>query len=415
MQNIDQSGKATEIMVVDDALANLRLLVELLEKQGFLVRPVLSGRAAITAAVRRPPDLILLDMRMPEMNGLEVCASLKARESTCDIPILFISAHSATEEKLKAFQAGGVDYINKPFQPDEVLARIHTHLKIQLLQASLANQNERLESMVAKRTQQLEAANQKLALLDQTKSDFLNLISHELRTPLHGLFGATDLAFEKFKKDPGLAELSEIYETSRQRMIGLLDNSLLLTTLQAKGGTFVNNVSQLDEILKTVRDEAADWLRTQNIRIAPAPMGMGKVLGDWFYLKKALLSLVETVAKFSKPQSQIEIRADNFEDRVCLIIEGRGHNIPDNQINRFFDVLSGSSFPAGDLGLSPAVAHRIIILLGGMVRVVNILPKGIQVQAWLPRVPVLKEHSQNRTARWLEANPQELSFVCDQD
>jgi len=396
MQSIKPSGEATEIMVVDDTPANLSLLVELLEKHGFKVRPVLTGRAAITAAVRRPPDLILLDMRMPEMDGLEVCARLKAKDVTRDIPILFISAHNATEEKLKAFQSGGFDFINKPFQVDEVMARINTHLKIQRLQAEVANQNERLESMVAQRTRQLESANQKLTLMDQTKSDFLTLISHELRTPLHGLFGATDLAFDKFKQNPGMAELNEIYETSRQRMTGLLDDSLLLATLQAKGGTFANNVSDLDEVMKAVRNEAADWLRTKNILMAPAPMGMGKVLGDWFYLKKALLSLIETVAQFSKPLTQIEIRANNFQDRVCLVFEGSGHAIPDKQINQFFDVLAVPNAPGGDLGLSPAVAYRIIVLLGGMVQVANKIPKGIQVQAWLPRNSILREHGQKR-------------------
>ena len=383
-----------EIMAVDDTPENLQLLVDMLGKQGFHVRPVISGRAALTAAIRRPPDLILLDMRMPEMDGLEVCTKLKAREITRDIPIIFISAHGATADKLKAFQAGGVDYINKPFQLDEVLARINTHLKIQRLQTDLANQNGRLETMVANRTQQLEAANQKLAMLDQTKSDFLTLISHELRTPLHGLFGATDLTFAKLHANAEFQELRELYETSRHRMLGLLENSLLLTNLQAKGGDFVNNVSQLDDILKTVRDEAADLVRSVNIEIAPVPLGLGKVLGDWFYLKKALLSLIETVAKYSKPKSQIKIHANCFQDRVCLTFEGTGHTIPENQINQFFDLLAIPNAPAGDLGLSPAVAQRIIALLGGQVRVVNTSPKGIQVQAWLPRFPILKEYGQ---------------------
>ena len=390
MQNVIQPAKAIEIMVVDDTPANLQLLVGLLEKEGFRVRPVKDGQSAISAAVRRPPDLILLDMRMPELDGLEVCARLKAKETTRDVPIIFISAYNATEDKLKAFKAGGVDYINKPFQLGEVLARIHTHLKIQRLQADLANQNGRLETMVTKRTQELEAANQKLALLDQTKSDFLTLISHELRTPLHGLFGAADLAFEKFKKDPELGELRELYETSRQRMIVLLENSLLLTTIQAKGATFATNISQLDEILKAVRDEGAELLAQKNIRISRAPLGLGNVMGDWFYLRKALLSIIETMAKYCKPHSQIEILANNFEDQVCLTFEGSGHTIPENQISRFFDVMAVPGAPEGDLGLSPAVAHRIILLLGGRLLVANRKPKGVQMQAWLPRFPVFK-------------------------
>ena len=389
--NAKSSGKVVEILAVDDTPANLHLLMDFLEKQGFCVRPAISGRGALAAVTRRPPDLILLDAGMPEMDGFEVCAKLKEKESTREIPVIFISAHNATEDKLKAFQAGGADYITKPFQIEEVLARVNAHLKIRQLQMALKKSNESLENMVAKRTRQLEEANEKLSILDQAKSDFLTLISHELRTPLHGLFGAADMAFEKFKKDSEMSELSGIYEVSRQRLMTMLDHALLLTTIQAKGGDFASNVSQLDEILKAASDEVVGLMRLSNIQISPLPVGCGNVLGDWFYLTKALVSLIETVVKYSKPKSRIEIRAHNLVDQVCLTIEGSGHNIPENQLKNFFDVLAIPNAPAGDLGLSPAVAHRIVALLGGRVLVANQKTKGIQIQAWLPRFAILKK------------------------
>ncbi|MEI8288521.1 MAG: hybrid sensor histidine kinase/response regulator [Verrucomicrobiota bacterium] len=388
--NAISSGKPIEILAVDDTPANLHLLMDFLEKQGFCVRPAISGRGALSAVTRRPPDLILLDAGMPEMDGFEVCAKLKEKESTREIPVIFISAYNATEDKLKAFQAGGADYITKPFQIEEVLARVNAHLKIRQLQLALKKSNESLESMVSQRTRQLAEANEKLSLLDQTKSDFLTLISHELRTPLHGLFGAADLAFEKLKKDPVMSELSGIYEVSRQRLMTMLDQALLLTTIQAKGGDFANNVSQLDEILKAVGEEAAGLMQLSNIHLSPLPVGCGNVLGDWFYLKKALVSLIETVVKYSKPKSRIEIRAHNLVNQVCLTIEGSGHNVPENQLKTFFDVLAIPNAPEGDLGLSPAVAHRIIALLGGQVLIANRETKGIQIQAWLPRFAILK-------------------------
>ena len=388
--NAKSSGKPIEILAVDDTPANLHLLMDFLEKKGFLVRPAISGRGALSAVSRRPPDLILLDAAMPEMDGFEVCTKLKEKESTREIPVIFISAHNATEDKLKAFQAGGADYITKPFQIEEVLARVNTHLKIRQLQVELIKTNESLEDVVAKRTRQLEEANAKLSILDQAKSDFLTLISHELRTPLHGLFGAADMAFEKFKKDPEMSELSGIYEVSRQRLMTMLDHALLLTTIQAKGGDFANNVSQLDEILKAACDEVAGLMQLSNIHLSPLPIGCGNVLGDWFYLKKALVSLIETVVKYSKPKSRIEIRAHNLVSQVCLTIEGSGHNVPENQLKTFFDVLAIPNAPAGDLGLAPAVAQRIIALLGGQVLVANQKPKGILIQAWLPRFAVLK-------------------------
>jgi PleD family two-component response regulator len=133
-----------DILVVDDTRENLRLLVRLLAEQGFKVRPTTSGSMALTAAQISPPDLVLLDIMMPEMNGYEVCQHLKADPQTRDIPIIFISALDEPENIVRAFAMGGVDYITKPFQNEEVLARVNTHLTIRELQLDLAAKNEQL-------------------------------------------------------------------------------------------------------------------------------------------------------------------------------------------------------------------------------------------------------------------------------
>ncbi len=117
-------------MVVDDQPANLKLLEDLLTQQGHLVRSFPRGRLALDAAARNLPDLILLDINMPEMNGFEVCKRLKADEKLAPIPVLFLSALNETKDKLNAFRAGGVDYITKPFQLEEVRARVETHLQL---------------------------------------------------------------------------------------------------------------------------------------------------------------------------------------------------------------------------------------------------------------------------------------------
>jgi len=136
---------SANILVVDDSRANLRLLVDILTKQGFKVRPVKDGYAALEAVKALPPDLILLDIMMPGIKGYEVCEHLKADDHFRDIPIIFISALHDAQDKVEAFAKGGVDYITKPFQPDEVLARINTHLTIRHLQKSLQKRNEELE------------------------------------------------------------------------------------------------------------------------------------------------------------------------------------------------------------------------------------------------------------------------------
>ena len=119
------------VIVVDDTPANLQLLTGMLKERGYKVRPVPSGKLALQAAKNDPPDLILLDIMMPEMDGYEVCERLKADEKLREIPVIFISALNETMDKVKAFGVGGVDYVTKPFQFEEVDARVSTHLKLQ--------------------------------------------------------------------------------------------------------------------------------------------------------------------------------------------------------------------------------------------------------------------------------------------
>jgi sigma-B regulation protein RsbU (phosphoserine phosphatase) len=137
------------LLIVDDKPANLRLLAAMLVEQGYKVRSAISGPLALTATQAAPPDMILLDINMPEMNGYEVCERLKADESTHDIPIIFISALDETHDKVKAFTVGGVDYITKPFQLEEVLARVETHLALRKLQKQLQDANQRFEKELA--------------------------------------------------------------------------------------------------------------------------------------------------------------------------------------------------------------------------------------------------------------------------
>jgi diguanylate cyclase (GGDEF)-like protein len=160
------------ILLVDDTPENLRLLSNILESQGFKVKKTVSGKMAIQAAKIKPPDLILLDINMPEMNGYEVCRQLKAHEETANIPIIFISALDQTVDKIKAFGIGGVDYITKPFQELEVLARVKSQIIISQQQQLLLAQNQKLQQEIQQRQraeEALVAANQQLqlfALLD---------------------------------------------------------------------------------------------------------------------------------------------------------------------------------------------------------------------------------------------------------
>lgn len=134
-----------DILIVDDTPVTLQLLASILTRQGYKVRPASNGRMALTAAQARPPDLILLDIMMPDMDGYAVCQQLKADEKTRHIPVVFISAISEVLDKVKAFQVGAVDYITKPFQVEEVLARVETHLALQQMQQALEVKNQQLQ------------------------------------------------------------------------------------------------------------------------------------------------------------------------------------------------------------------------------------------------------------------------------
>jgi phosphoserine phosphatase RsbU/P len=151
-------GQTASILVVDDAAANLQVLTGMLKDRGYKTRPVPSGKLALLAARKDPPDLILLDINMPEMNGYEVCQCLKADETLRGIPIIFISALNDNLDKVKAFAVGGVDYITKPFQMEELHARVETHLKLRRLHVELEETNSRLERVNGRMARDLEAA-----------------------------------------------------------------------------------------------------------------------------------------------------------------------------------------------------------------------------------------------------------------
>ncbi len=143
------------VMLVDDTPANLRLLHEILSREGYRVVAFPSGALALKAAAVEPPDIILLDIMMPDMNGYEVCRLLKLHKTMKDVPVIFISALSNPMDKVSAFTCGGVDYITKPFQQEEVVSRVRTHLQLRAMQRALERQNESLEELVQQKVQEI--------------------------------------------------------------------------------------------------------------------------------------------------------------------------------------------------------------------------------------------------------------------
>ena len=197
------------ILVVDDTPANVRFLVGTLAKVGYTVRPAIDSESALIGALEEPPDLILLDIQMPNLNGYEVCAQLKADDRTKDIPVIFISALSEVLDKVKAFEVGGVDYITKPFQVEEVLIRVETHLSLRSLQKNLEEKNEKLNSTLQqlKDTQDELVQREKMAALGQLIAG----VAHEVNTPL-GAIRSSAGNISKFL-DQTLEQLPELFQS----------------------------------------------------------------------------------------------------------------------------------------------------------------------------------------------------------
>lgn len=384
---MNQPHRPLSIMIVDDTPDNLKLLEEMLRGRGYYVRAFPRGRLALAAAANEPPDLIMLDINMPEMTGYETCERLKTDSRLSSIPVIFISALNETLDKVKAFQCGGVDYVTKPFQFEEVQARVATHLRLRQLQVELEMHNAQLEETVRLRTRELAEANGRLAILDKTKSDFLTLISHELRTPLNGLFGLTDLVFMGCEANPEITEFKAPFEESKQRLLTILDDALLLCQIEVEGTSFALRPVSLDLVLKAATTKAGEFAVSRKVSLEIAPNCAGVVSGHEGLLIKAFQTLLETAVKFSKSGGTVRLFDNPTPTGVGLAIEATGRVIPLQALPRFFDVLAigGTITPGGDLGLGPPVADRIISLFGGSVTVANREPPGIRFQIELKR------------------------------
>jgi two-component system, sensor histidine kinase and response regulator len=374
------TNRKSQIMAVDDQPANLILLEDLLSHQGHAVRSFPRGRLALEAATRNPPDLILLDINMPEMNGFEVCKLLKSDEKLAAIPVIFLSALSDASDKVRAFQCGGVDYVTKPFQVDEVQARVDTHLKIHQLQKELQLHANHLEDLVASRTRELAETQARLRVLDRAKSDFLRLIHHELRSPLNGLLGVGELVLDELAATEDGAELREMFELSRQRMLAILDDALLLTEIEVASDSFLSESTDLTSTLHSAIEGAAGFAQSRGVAVALEPGEAGCVLAKRDLLMKAMQALLETAVKFSKAGDVVRLKCQWGPNGVQVLIRGAGR-IPESAIANFFQVFSiGDAItPGGDLGLGPPVSQRILSLFGGSTTVRNLEPSGIQL------------------------------------
>ncbi len=252
--NLDQSIRPKgNLIVVDDTLANLHLLVKLLTENGYKVRAAPNGRLAISSAQLSTPDLILLDILMPEIDGYEVCKQLKADPRTKNIPIIFMSAINEVVDKVTAFNLGGIDYITKPFQVEEILSRVAIHLEHRFLQKALQEKNETLAQTLA----ELQAAqnhliqSEKMAALGQLVAG----VAHEVNTPLGAIRASSSNITNAL--DGSLENLPKLFQLLSQEQISLFFK-LLEQSYESKNQVIAREKRQLKQALITE-------LQTKNI------------------------------------------------------------------------------------------------------------------------------------------------------
>ena len=357
------------ILIVDDIPANLELLSEMLRERGYEPRPVPSGRLAMLAAQADPPDLIMLDIRMPEMNGFEVCERLKADAVLKDIPIIFITALTDTAEKVKAFSLGAVDYVTKPFQVEEIMARVRAHLRISSLQRQLCVQNLNLEQRVADRTLELAKAYERLLELGRLKNDFFRIISYEIRTPVNGVLGIGELIIDRCPPTEDCKRYADLFREASLRMRNLIEDMALIIDIEEVPLEIGEAVS-FSVLLDSVR---ASLPGIQISMDQQAVLESVFLNGDRVLLKRVLQTLILLATSLSLDRYSVWVTGVVEAEFLRVNIDVDDFLLSAEAVAGFFDIesLERSKSSAETLGLAPVVAHKIISALGGEMRLVK--------------------------------------------
>jgi len=375
----------SNILVVDDTRENLRLLSDVLTGQGYLVRPVPNGPRAISSAQFSPPDLILLDILMPDMDGYEVCRRLKADECTRDVPVIFISALQETFDKVKAFELGGVDYVTKPFQEAEVLARVKTHLRIRDLQQRLEHQNTLLQENNTRLQQEIperKRAETALREANASKDTFFSIISHDLRSPFSAVLGLSETVIhyiDEYTKEEIRDSMLRI-QSSSEAVYSLLENLFAWSRLQ-------RGVLQYRPIVISLHDIVEENLALFNMQADQKQLTLThsvqeglKAYADGNMLNTIIRNLVSNALKFTESGGSIEISGQDRGEHVEVAVSDTGAGIPPQDIQKLFriDAQYANIGTGGErgTGLGLNLCHDLVERNGGKMWVKSSLGKG---------------------------------------
>ncbi len=341
------------ILIVDDTPANLRLLSNMLSEQGFKVRSVINGPMALTAIRAAPPDLVLLDINMPGMNGYEVCEQLKADPTTSDIPIIFISALDEVHDKVKAFTVGGVDYITKPFQFEEVLARVRTHLALRNLQRELKAEIAERDRLIA----ELDA--------------YAHTVAHDLKNPLTALVGFSSLLLKRFRRltDEEIEQNLAMIAQNARKMTNIIDELLLLSSVRK-----VDEVSceplDMAHIVAEAKSRLVDMVAESNALIEE-PETWPLALGHAAWVEEVWANYLSNAIKYGGKPPHIRLGGEvGPNGQARFWVQDNGPGLTPEECARLFTPFERlGQVRAKGHGLGLSIVQRIVQKLGGEVGV----------------------------------------------
>jgi signal transduction histidine kinase len=319
--------KNATILLIDDVPDNLKLLGEMLLNEGYNIRLVSTGEQALKVAANDIPDLILLDIMMPNMDGYEVFMQLKKNADLKDIPVIFISALNDTENIVKALQAGGMDYITKPFQAEEVLARVRTHLQLRRQSIELQEQSKQL----------LE--------LNAAKDKFFSIIAHDLRSPFNSIIGFSEIMLEnaQVRIYDVMEEYSKIILTSAKRAMDLLTNLMEWSRSQTGRMEFnpgamelVSLITEIELLFHGIADQKSIRI---NLEIPPS----ATIYADRDMISTVLRNLISNAIKFTNFGGKINISIEDQPEELTVSIRDTGVGMKKEKLEKLFRIDSESS------------------------------------------------------------------------
>jgi two-component system, sensor histidine kinase and response regulator len=385
-----EEKKETEtILIVDDAPQNIAILSELL--LGYNLKIAVNGKRAIDILIAKDipdVDLILLDVNMPILDGFDTCQIIRQNEKLKEIPIIFLTANTDPESIIRGFELGAQDYVASPFNQNELLARIKTHLELKKSREKLSEFNKLLEEQVVERTIELTRAINKLSMLEKAKSDFLALISHELRTPLTSICGLAE-SLKNMTENNMSAEFIDNLIDSTQKLLKFSETALQITKLKAGIANINFEKNQIERLISHSIAFIQEKYKTKNITVDFNLTGKELfVLGDTVLLEKCFNNIIDNAYKYSTNGSAIYITAREVDECVELTIQDGGSGFADSDLIQRFDL-----FSAGDMmhhkdgfGLSLAESKLILDAHKGKIEGQNGKQGGAEVKVILPLV-----------------------------